>query len=274
MSHFFKIRSLWKYYRQARTRYDVHSPYLSDLVESVIRNRKHAPIFDSIEAQRKMFLRDQELIRKQPFGAGSHAFERPLVKVSKVAEMSLAPRCHGMLYHHLASMLRPRNVLELGTSLGISTAYLFSGWPHANLVSLEGDENLVSRAAASLQTLFSEQRPKIVLGAFSQNLPWVLAELRELDLVLIDGDHRYQATLDYYQQIKPYLSKHAIVVIHDIHWSAGMSKAWSELQKDKEVKLSVDLYKMGLLCRSEALTVKQSYTYLPWMFKPWRVGLF
>jgi hypothetical protein len=65
--------------------------------------------------------------------------------------------------------------------------------------------------------------------------------------VLIDGDHRGSALKNYFNMIKPNLSKDAIVMVDDIRWSAEMYDAWKELIKDQTVTCSLDYFSFGLL---------------------------
>lgn len=274
MSYSFSIRSLMAFYLRAKTRYDVHSPYLSRLVEDVIRSKDQPLILQDIENQRRLFLNDDAMIEKVPLGAGSKRLNNQQMTVSKLAKTSLCTSWQGKLYHHLARVHQPKKILELGTCLGISSAYLYSGAPQSVMLTLEGDRNLVPLAKQSLEALFDEGGPEITLGRFSNTLPIALEDLAEVDLVLMDGDHSYHATLAYFQQIKPYLSADAIVIVHDIHWSEGMLLAWREMQKDEAIFLSIDLFDLGLLCKAPTMTTKQSFSYIPWILKPWRIGLF
>lgn len=142
------------------------------------------------------------------------------------------------------------------------------------MVTIEGDRNLVPLAKQTLQALFGKDGPKIALGRFSDTLPNVLDDLSEIDLVLFDGDHSYRATMEYFHQISPNLSAEAIIIVDDIHWSEGMLQAWTEMQKDKSISLSIDLFHLGILCKTPAMATKQYFSYVPWVYKPWRIGLF
>jgi len=66
-------------------------------------------------------------------------------------------------------------------------------------------------------------------------------------LVFIDGDHRKQSTISYYESILPYTHNDSILVFDDINWSAEMKEAWQNIIARPEVTLSLDFYRMGMV---------------------------
>ncbi len=274
MYNWHKLVSLASYYLRAQTRYDVHSPFLGELVEGVFRNRGHKPIFDAIENQRAIYQNCEKRIKKSELGAGSQVLASAEVKISQLARSALAPAWQGRLYHHLTHHFKPSKILELGTCLGISTAYLFSGSPSSEMISIEGDEILASMAMRTLKTLFGTSAPAVCHGTFAAQLPEVLEKLAPIDLVLIDGDHTYASTLNYVHQITPFLSADAIIILHDIHWSSDMHDAWLEIKSSPTFNLALDIFVLGLLCRVPTMLSKKEFAYIPFPLKPWRLGLF
>jgi hypothetical protein len=84
--------------------------------------------------------------------------------------------------------------------------------------------------------------------------------LSHIDLAYIDGNHRYEPTLRYFQQLLPKKQHHSIFIFDDIHWSAEMEKAWSEIKAHPEVTLSIDLFFMGLVFFRQEFKVKQHFS--------------
>ena len=84
---------------------------------------------------------------------------------------------------------RPETVLELGTSLGISALYLRAASAKAGLITLEGCPETASQARANFLTVGN---PPIELrvGMFSETLGHALKDLKTLDFLYLDGDHR------------------------------------------------------------------------------------
>jgi predicted O-methyltransferase YrrM len=79
------------------------------------------------------------------------------------------------------------------------------------------------------------------------------------EYVFLDGNHRKEPVLKYFNQLFPALANESVVVIDDINWSNEMQSAWRELKKDPRVQVSVDLYQLGLLFICPGLS-KEDFT--------------
>jgi predicted O-methyltransferase YrrM len=86
------------------------------------------------------------------------------------------------------------------------------------------------------------------MAKFSNVLPGVLSRLKNpLDWVFIDGDHTYSGTMDYFKQIMNHSCPDTVLILHDIHWSPDMEKAWEEIKAHPKVKVTLDLFYMGIV---------------------------
>ena len=148
----------------------------------------------------------------------------------------------------LVRRLEPNRVVELGSCVGISAAYLAAGLQingAGTLVTLEGAAGLAERARRHLEELGLRQA-EVVTGLFADTLGPVLQGCGPVDLAFIDGHHDETATQQYFQQILPSLSEGAVVVFDDIAWSDGMARAWLALQRHPAVRAVVDLERVGI----------------------------
>jgi predicted O-methyltransferase YrrM len=66
-------------------------------------------------------------------------------------------------------------------------------------------------------------------------------------MILLDGNHRYKPTIDYFNKIQKHVHNDTIIIVDDIYWSNEMKLAWQTLQNHKNVKQSVDLFYFGML---------------------------
>ncbi len=158
--------------------------------------------------------------------------------------------------------------------MGISTLYQHFASPLARFISIEGNKAIYDCASENISNIIDDAGPDLIHGLFENCLPSVLEGLERLDYLFIDGDHRYEAVLKNYHQIRPLLHDHSIVVIHDIYWSSGMSKAWFELTKLEEVRFSIDLFYMGILFFRPFNDQPVHVTLIRSICKPWRLGIF
>jgi len=63
----------------------------------------------------------------------------------------------------------------------------------------------------------------------------------------MDGNHKKVPTLHYFNLFLEKINTNSIVVIDDIHWSTEMEEAWESLINSEKVRLSIDLFRMGIL---------------------------
>ncbi len=136
--------------------------------------------------------------------------------------------------------------MELGTALGTTTLYLSSVSSAKQVFTLEGNPDL---AQVSQQVFDSWPEKNIMLqrGNIDDTLPNLLSKTGQIDFVYIDANHRYEATLRYFNGLLPYMSENGIMVFDDIYWSAEMRQAWQEIHRNNQVSLSIDLFRAGVI---------------------------
>ena len=126
---------------------------------------------------------------------------------------------------------------------GVGTLTLATGQPNGYVHTLEGSETLIPLIEPGLKQRTSNIT--VHPGPFDETLPQVLAQGGPFDCVLLDGNHTYEATMRYVEQIKPRLSDNGVLIVDDIRWSTGMEKAWQELITDPEFHVTIDLFRWG-----------------------------
>ncbi len=236
-----QIQSLCRHLVFATSKYRVHSPFVFRLIREVLDNDRRYYAFEEIAALRKQLVRDQRVLERVDFGAGQTGRRE---SVSHIAKMAAASPGQGEMLFRLVEFLGSEYILELGTSLGIGTQYLAGPGRHQRLVTLEGDPAV---AAIAAEHLGNQARIVQHVGPFRETLPPALQELERIDLVYIDGDHTEAGTLYSFRTCLAKAGPQTCFVLDDIHWSAGMERAWTAIRQDPSVSLSIDLYRCGLL---------------------------
>jgi len=210
-----------KFLTKARTKYYLHSPFVYELAENVLYDKRWYYAFDDIENLRKELLKSSETIVVEDYGAGSTVSNAKERKISQLAKHVATPPKVGRLLFDLAKHLQVKNVLELGTSLGIGTMYLAAANRKAKIWTVEGSPKIAQKA----QRHFSQNKFQNIhthTGTFEKTLPNILKKLSSLDLVFFDGNHRKEPTIDYFEQCLPFAHNNTLFVFDDIHWSEGM----------------------------------------------------
>jgi predicted O-methyltransferase YrrM len=237
----------------------VHSPFVFQFILHVLNNRSGYVPPVEMEQLRNALLHDQRILEIEDFGAGSRVARQKKRRVSELAKSAPKSKKYAQLLFRLVKHYQPKTILELGTSLGVTTSYLSAASPAANITTIEGSKAIAGVAAENFHRLYLEN-VRLQVGNFDELLPSVVQELSSIDLAYIDGNHRYQPTVNYFQQLLPALHNDSILVFDDIHWSAEMEKAWEEIKQHPAVLCTVDVFFLGFVFFGSEFKVKQHFT--------------
>ncbi|MDN5285956.1 MAG: SAM-dependent methyltransferase [Mucilaginibacter sp.] len=236
---------LWHRFR-AKNRHGLHSPFVYKLVDSTIYNYADQKVYHEIEDIRKNLLADDRVITITDLGAGSLLNNNKRKRVGDIAANALKQPKLAQLLYRLAAHFKPRNIIELGTCLGVTTLYLQNAAPNAHVYTLEGCPQTAGIARETFeQAGFREV--ELITGNFDSNLPAVIKSLYQLDFVFVDGNHQKDATLKYFEWCLPKVHEDTILIFDDIYWSEGMKEAWAQIKAHPQVTVTVDLFWIGLV---------------------------
>ena len=246
---------IWAYVRHRLTAWNttgegIHSPYLFRLVRFVLRDENAYYCFADIERRRELLLACGDELEVRDYGSqGSPEGTVHRRRVCDIAKRHLErPKIAQMLFRLVnftgEETGRPLEILELGTSLGVTTAYLASASSRNRVTTAEGSHEVLKIAQGVWRALRLENISWCE-GPIDDTL-YTIARERE-DIIFIDANHTYDATLRYAQYLLPRLTEKGVMAIDDIHYSAEMERAWEELKADERVTTSMDLYDAGLL---------------------------
>ncbi len=255
-----KLSFLFKYilhWFSAKNAHGIHSPFVFDLYNDVINKKGSYYSFDKIEQLRKKLLASTKEIEVTDLGAGRsgkktiYEIAGRSAKSKKYCELLFRIAYHFSTRGGSASDEKPKTILELGTSLGISTSYLASANPTAKIITIEGCPNTANEAKKNFEILGLKNIESIV-GNFDETLSNILAKHCKLptancQLFFFDGNHRKEPTLNYFNQCLAHSNNDSVFIFDDIHWSDEMEEAWEEIKKNSKVTVTVDLFFLGLV---------------------------
>ncbi len=250
-----------KYYITASNSkgHGMHSPFVFDFITKVLNDDRDFYAYGSIENLRQLLLLDQKELLIEDFGAGSRVKKENRRKICDIAKSSLKPKKFGQLLFRIVDHYSPATILELGTSLGITTAYLASARENSLVTTMEGAKTVAAVARNNFEKL-RLPHVEMVEGNFDETLVPTVNKLRSIDLAFVDGNHRYEPTLRYYRELLPAMHEYSILIFDDIHWSKEMEQAWETIKADDAVTLSIDLFFIGLVFFRKEQKIKQHFT--------------
>ncbi len=224
----------------------IHSPFVFDLQKNVFSETLPYYSFEKIEAIRAKLLLTDKDIEILDLGAGSNKKAGQTRSIKSITSSAVKPAHLAQILHRLANKNKANTILELGTSVGLTTAYLATANPSSEVLSFEGSPKLVELANINLKKL-EINNVKVIEGHFDNTLPFHLREIDQIDFAFIDGNHQKEATINYFEWISAAVHENSILVFDDIHWSKGMHEAWNQIILDSRVTVSIDLFHFGIL---------------------------
>jgi len=231
-----------------RSKYRIHSPFVYNFFKYVLNDQTQYPDYEQIEKVRKDLLSRARFIKRVDLGARSIAFpySQRFVRVRDIARRSSVSQKKGQLLYKLVKHYKPRCIIELGTAFGISSMYMAMGYRNSHVYTIEGCNDTLHIATHNFSRL-GLGNIKEMCGNFDDLLPEILSRTETVDLVFFDGNHREEATLRYFDECLTHIQNNTIFVIDDIHWSKGMRSAWENIRQHPSVRVSIDLFTVGVV---------------------------
>jgi len=236
----------------------IHSPFVFEFITNVLNDKREFDCFHHIESLREALKQDDTEINVPDFGAGSRRQLNNKRKISAIAKSSLKPKKYSQLLFRIAHYYKPASILELGTSLGITTSYLTFANPGATIITMEGAPEVASVARNNFKQS-GLSNIQVVEGNFDETLGPVINQVSTVNFAFIDGNHRKQPTLNYFDQLIKISTSSTIFIFDDIHWSREMEEAWNEIRQHPLVTLTIDLFFIGIVFFRTEQKIKQNF---------------
>ena len=253
----------------------VHSPYLFEWVRMVMMDKNSFYIWGEIERCREKMLRDERELEFVDYGSAikSRSLEngskaacrlefRDMRRVCDIARRSLAKRKYAQMLSRLVNWLgashslengsgtacslefRGLTIVELGTSLGVTTAYMAAMDSRNRVVTFEGCEVVANIAKENWKAL-NINNIECRIGKI--DVEQLARDIEHLDVAFIDANHTYEGTCKYFDVLAGKVREKSVIVVDDIHHSEEMEEAWKAICADERVTSTIDLYQMGLV---------------------------
>lgn len=241
-----KVAQRYVRYRQrSQGAVQLHSPFVFSLYTETIRTNRHYYAFDELRALRQDLLRDERIVRVTDYGAGSKMVKGNERKVKQIARTALQTEKVGRLLFYLVDRFQPQTMLELGTSLGLTTLYQYLPSYQARFLTFEGCPETAGIAQENFSQLAANL--EVVIGNLDETLASSVERLDRIDYALFDANHRYEPTLRYFEQCLGKAHTGSLFIFDDIYYSEEMQRAWEAIKAHEAVRLTVDLFEVGLV---------------------------
>ncbi len=253
----------------------VHSPYVYDFLTKVVRNKTDMKIVSKVEGLRREMLSDKRRIMVTDLGAGSvtkAGGERSVAEIAGSAALPaketrlLARMVQGAGYRVQGSwsnvqmsaaqgrhIIEPESIiLELGTSLGISTLALALAAPERRVITVEGCPVTAAIARENLQR-YDASNAEVVNADFSEALERLRNDGLNVSFAFIDGNHRGAALTEYVSKIAA-MGDEMTIVADDVHLTKEMFQAWKSLAASGIAPVTIETLRLGIFFMKHSIT--------------------
>lgn len=236
----FRLPRKIKYLRKARHwhGHGIHSPYLFRLVTEVIEDKKQYPGYRIIRFQKSMITaRVKELNHQKEITYNSAPLQSLIGKKKLFKNIELGYR-YGKLMLRLVKEFKPTSVHYYGPTFGLNLLYLALADENITVNSFIADPPLNQFCEESIKSI---PITNVRFQPSASKDPGI-QEFVFINLFFLPGETRNKI-----QQKLKLIGDNDVMIIRGIHRSAEMENIWQEVIKEKKVKVSLDLYEIGIL---------------------------
>jgi len=257
--NYYRMIGALKYFIFSRHRKGdgIHSPFVFDLINIVLRRNIPPEVMEITSAVRKDMAGSNETVSVNDLGAGSQYMSSSRRRLSDISRLSSIHNRYGRVLYNIAHYYNGKSILELGTSVGISTLFMALGAPDSRIISIEGCKTLAETAKRNISRC-NIDNTDIITGDFDNQLPVISDMGFSPSMVFVDGNHRKEPVLKYFAFLKELITAESVIIFDDINYSFEMKEAWNEIKSDSQVSVSIDIFQLGFVFFRQGM-VKQDF---------------
>ena len=240
----YQITQYIKFLLKSTNQHGVHSPFVYNLITKCFYNKSNYESYKNILNYKKELLKNKTKISVTDLGVGSHIVKQKERSVSEMAKNAGTTYKRAKLLYRLANYFEFKNILELGTSLGIATQAIALASPKANITTIEGCSNISEFTKKNF-----EKHKLQNINLITKNLDAITKTLasNNYDLIFFDGNHQKEATLNYFETLLETAHNDSVFIFDDIYWSKGMTEAWETIKQHPKVTVTIDTFFWGFV---------------------------
>ncbi|MDO5981650.1 O-methyltransferase [Flavivirga spongiicola] len=240
----YQIIQYIKFLIRSTNQHGVHSPFVYDLVTQCFYDKTNYDAFKHILNYKKDLLKNNTSIKVTDLGAGSQVMKQKERSISSMAKHAGSTIKKAKLIHRLVKYFNPKDILELGTSLGVATHAMGLVNQETKITTIEGCPNISEFSKANFKKC-QLNNIDLKTGGFNNILSQLLTN--NYDFVFFDGNHQKEATLKYFEMLLQTTYNDSVFIFDDIYWSKGMTEAWETIKQHPKVTVTIDTFFWGVV---------------------------
>ncbi|NND89068.1 MAG: class I SAM-dependent methyltransferase [Flavobacteriaceae bacterium] len=240
----YQVTSYFKFLLRSTNAHGVHSPFVYDLVTKCFYDTGSYTAYSTLDRIMRWARQNKTIVNVKDHGNGSRVFKNNSRKVGDIAKHAGITNKRQQLLFRITRYFASNRSLELGTSIGLATSAIALGNTKGVVDTVEGCPETTT-IAHEIFDKFQISNILLYQKTFESFLQNDFSE--PYDLVFLDGNHSEVGTLEYFNAILPYLHNDSVVILDDIYWSRGMTRAWDQLSTHSQVSVTIDTFQWGIL---------------------------
>ena len=240
----YRIKSRLNFLLKSSNQHGIHSPFVYDLITKCFYDKTSFSAYDNLKVLRNELIHNQDLVKIKHYSEASKVFQSNHQKISTIV------KCEGSSYkkqkqlYRITNYFKPKNVLELGTSVGLGSAAMAIASNNSIIKTVEVNKNISDIAKKVFK---SYQLKNIQIDTSSFKDFFKKSNYENLDLVYLDGTCDKESTIENFNSLLKHSHNESVFIINNIYWSKEMTEAWNIIKKQKEITVSIDTFYWGFL---------------------------
>ena len=240
----YRIKSRLNFLLKSSTQHGIHSPLVYDLITKCFYDKTPFSAYHNLKALRNKLIYNQDLVKVKHYSEASKVFQSNHQKISTIVKSEGSSYKKQKQLYRITNYFKPKNVLELGTSVGLGSAAMAIASNNSIIKTVEVNKNISDIAKKVFK---SYQLKNIQIDTSSFKDFFKKSNYENLDLVYLDGTCDKESTIENFNSLLKYDHNESVFIINNIYWSKEMTEAWNIIKKQKEITVSIDTFYWGFL---------------------------
>ena len=240
----YQIKSRLNFLLKSSNQHGIHSPFVYDLITKCFYDKTSFSAYHNLKVLRNELTHNQDLVKIKHYSEASKVFRSNHQKISTILKDEGSSYKKQKLLYRITNYFKPKNVLELGTSLGLGSAAMAIDSNNSIITTIEVNKNI---SAIAKKVFKSYQLKNIQIDTSSFKDFFKKSNYENLDLVYLDGTCDKESTIENFNSLLKHSHNESVFIINNIYWSKEMTEAWNIIKKQKEITVSIDTFYWGFL---------------------------
>jgi predicted O-methyltransferase YrrM len=240
----YRIKSRLNFLLKSSNQHGIHSPFVYDLITKCFYDKTPFSAYHNLKALRNKLIYNQDLVKIKHYSETSKVFQSNHQKISTIVKGEGSSYKKQKQLYRITNYFKPKNVLELGTSVGLGSAAMAIASNNSIIKTVEVNKNISDIAKKVFK---SYQLKNIQIDTSSFKDFFKKSNYENLDLVYLDGTCDKESTIENFNSLLKHSHNESVFIINNIYWSKEMTEAWNIIKNQKEITVSIDTFYWGFL---------------------------